>query len=227
VLQEGLANRVLARGNILSVPRVHPSNAQVVEQVLVLCHRGRVDNAFPSPTLPADSRAEVFVSYLDYFRGTIIAKTEGLSEDERRSSRLPSGWTPLELLKHLTFVELRWLEWGFEGRRVEDPWGDRRNGRWWVAPEETVEELIAALRAQAARTRAVTETTDLDSVASSTSIGHFRWFGQRGVHPGGAAGETHSLSATAASRSREARSLSALVALARGSRFSSLSCDQS
>ena len=48
---------------------------------------------------------------------------------ELRSSRLPSGWTPLELVKHLRYVELRWLEWGFEGRDVGDPWGDREGDR--------------------------------------------------------------------------------------------------
>ena len=33
---------------------------------------------------------------------------------------------------------------GFEGRRVDDPWGDQRDGRWYVSPEETAEDLIAA-----------------------------------------------------------------------------------
>lgn len=56
--------------------------------------------------IPVDSRAEVFLGYLDYFRDRIISKVEGLNEDERRRSRLPSGWTPRELVKHL---ELRWL----------------------------------------------------------------------------------------------------------------------
>ncbi len=66
-----------------------------------------------------------------------MTKTEGLSEEERRHSRLPSGWTPRELVKHLTFVELRWLEWGFEGRQVLEPWGDQRGDRWYVGTDET------------------------------------------------------------------------------------------
>lgn len=119
---------------------------------------------FPSPTDPASSRAEVFVRYLDYFRSGVIGKVEGLPADELRRSRLPSGWTPLELLKHLTFVELRWIEWGFEGRDVADPWGDRREGRWHVADEETRESLVAALRAQGLHTRAVIEGVDLAEV---------------------------------------------------------------
>jgi len=127
-------------------------------------HRGAVDDIFPSPTDPVGSRTEIFLGYLDYIRERIVAKTEALGDEERRSSRLPSGWTPRELIKHLSFVELRWLEWGFEGRQVEDPWGDRRGDRWWVSPEQTTEGLIAALRAQAARSRAIIEATDLESI---------------------------------------------------------------
>ncbi len=65
------------------------------------------------------------------------------------------------MVKHLTYVELRWLEWGFEGRVVADPWGDRQDGRWHVAPDETPGELVAALHAQAARTRTIVESHDL------------------------------------------------------------------
>jgi uncharacterized damage-inducible protein DinB len=116
---------------------------------------------FPEPTVSAASRTEVFSRYLDYFRSRLVTKIESLPDGELRQSRLPSGWTPLELLKHLTFAETRWIEWGFAGRQVADPFGDSRGGRWYVAAEETRAELVAALHAQAARTRAVMETTDL------------------------------------------------------------------
>ncbi|MBA3309226.1 MAG: DUF664 domain-containing protein, partial [Nocardioidaceae bacterium] len=69
---------------------------------------------FPEPTQPVASRAGVFLGYLDYFRGVVVAKLEGLDDRELRQSRLPSGWTPLDLVKHLRYVELRWLVWGFQ-----------------------------------------------------------------------------------------------------------------
>jgi len=128
---------------------------------------------FPEPTTPASSRAEVFTRYLDYFRDRLAAKLRGLPERELRRSRLMSGWTPLELLKHLTFVELRWLEWGFEGRDVGDPWGDRRGDRWYVAPDETLTELLAAARAQAARSTAIIAAHGLDEVGQPSE----RWAG--------------------------------------------------
>ena len=116
---------------------------------------------FPEPTTPVPIRAEVFLGYLDYFRSRLVSKLEALPAGELRRSRLPSGWTPIELLKHLAYVELRWLEWGFEGRDVPEPWADSRDGRWYVAPGETLEQLVEGLRAQAARTRAVVESHDL------------------------------------------------------------------
>jgi uncharacterized damage-inducible protein DinB len=116
---------------------------------------------FPEPTAPAGSRAEVFGRYLGYFRDRLAAKLRLLPERELRHSRLLSGWSPLELLKHLTFVEMRWLEWGFEGRDVADPWGDRRDGRWYVAPDETLDGLLAALDAQAERSSRVIAGHDL------------------------------------------------------------------
>jgi len=119
---------------------------------------------FPSPTIPASSRTEVFLRYLDYFREVVVSKVLALDDAERRRSRLASGWTPLELVKHLRFVELRWIEWGFEGKQVPDPWGDRRDDRWYVDESETTEELVAALTAQGAHTRQAVESSELDTI---------------------------------------------------------------
>jgi uncharacterized damage-inducible protein DinB len=119
---------------------------------------------FPAPTVSIDAREDVFLGYLDYFRDRLVSKIADLPESELRSSRLPSGWTPLELLRHLTFVELRWFEWGFEGRPIALPWGDRQDDRWFVSPEETLDDLATALDAQAARTRAIVSDHDLAEV---------------------------------------------------------------
>src|SRR5215472_16655885 len=119
---------------------------------------------FPEPTSAAGSRTEVFLRYLDYFRDRLAAKLRALPDGELRTSRLPSGWTPLQLAKHLRYVELRWLEWGFEGRAVADPRGDRADGRWGTGPEETLPGLVADLLDQAGRTRAIVESHDLGEV---------------------------------------------------------------
>ena len=132
---------------------------------------------FPEPTDPAPSRAEVFLRYLEYFRSELVRRLEGLAQDELRRSRLPSGWMPIELIKHLTFVEMRWLEWGFEGRDVANPWGDNRDSRWYVGADETLPGLVAALTERAARTRAIVQAHDLAEIGKPGD----RW--DEGVDP--------------------------------------------
>lgn len=121
---------------------------------------------FPEPTAPAGSRTEVFLRYLDYFRESVVAKVSTLEEAELRRSRLPSGWTPLELLTHLRHVELRWIEWGFQGRDVAEPWGDRREDRWYVPAEVTGADLVAALLAQGTHTTEVVTAHDLADIGA-------------------------------------------------------------
>jgi hypothetical protein len=119
---------------------------------------------FPSPTAPRASRAEVFLGYLDYFRSVVVAKLEGLPDAALRGHRLPSGWVPLALLKHLVHMERRWIVWGFEGEPVAQPWADGRDGPWFLAADDTLPGLVTALHRQAARTRAVVEAHDLSDV---------------------------------------------------------------
>lgn len=124
-------------------------------------HTWRMSIPFPEPTAPASSRADVFVGYLDYFRARVIDRINSLAEHEVRNSRLSSGWTPIELVQHLAFVELRWIEWGFEGRKFADPWGDEREGRWYVQSDSTREQVVARLTAQGDHTRRVIRTHNL------------------------------------------------------------------
>ncbi len=128
---------------------------------------------FPEPTDPRPTRADVFLGYLDYFRSVLLAKLEGLTDEELRTSRLPSGWTPMALLKRVTHVELRWLVWGFEGSDVREPWGDTRDGRWYVRHEESFAELVLALEAQAAISRSVVGAHKLSDVGQPGA----RWEG--------------------------------------------------
>jgi uncharacterized damage-inducible protein DinB len=116
---------------------------------------------YPEPTSPNDDQREVLLDYLAYYRSVVVDKLQGLDDEALRVSTLPSGWSPIELLNHLIHVERRWLEWGFEGRDVGDPWADARDDRWYVAPEVTLDELVAGLREQAARSDGVIRAHDL------------------------------------------------------------------
>ena len=116
-----------------------------------------------------------WAAYLDWVREEIVDAVLALPETERRTSRLPSGWTPVELLSHVLHMEQRWFVWGFLGEAVAEPWGDwtvdepwdeEAEGRWHVAADITAEELVARLRAVGDRTRAVLRDFPLDATAS-------------------------------------------------------------
>ncbi|SFC42145.1 DinB family protein [Streptomyces aidingensis] len=119
----------------------------------------------PIPTPPAvreepssqlDDPHRLLAEYLDFYRETILAKLDGLTESQLRASRVPSGWTPLELLWHLAHVERRWLRWGFEGEDVSAPWGDHGTGKGWSVPQGvTAEEVVARYRNQCERSREI------------------------------------------------------------------------
>ena len=132
----------------------------------------------PAKTGPAG--AERWIGYLDWVRGDLIEGVLGLSSDDQRTARVPSGWTPLELLSHVLHMEQRWFVWGFLGEQVEQPWGDwnvdepwrsddsdetRPDARWTVPPATTAQELAERLRRIGERTTAVLRSHALEARA--------------------------------------------------------------
>jgi hypothetical protein len=113
---------------------------------------------------------ELHLQYLDRYRAIIETKLAGLSDDDLRSSQLPSGWTPLELLKHLVFVERRWLRWGFAAEQVDHPWGDSGDdpdGRWEIGADDTLEGLLARLHEGGEHTRELATGVDPATLAAA------------------------------------------------------------
>jgi hypothetical protein len=117
---------------------------------------------FPSPTIPISDERQVLLGYLDFFREVVRTKVGNLPPTDQGVSALPSGWTPLELMNHLRHVERRWLQWGFAGEAISDPWADELDGRWHT--DETFATLSDQMDQQAAVTRAVVESHDLEDV---------------------------------------------------------------
>jgi hypothetical protein len=120
----------------------------------------------PPETL-ADPR-ELLVGFLDFYRQAVLRKLDGMPEEELRRSRLPSGWTPLELLKHLAGVERRWFRWGFAAERFDEPWLENGpDGTWYVGPEETADDVKALFLDECARSRRIVAGAWLGDVAAS------------------------------------------------------------
>ena len=105
-----------------------------------------------------------FSDILTISRSVVLAKLQDLPDEQLRTSLLPSGWTPLGLLKHLTYVEMRWFGWGFEGGAGRPAMGDSWEGRWFVSDDETLPTLAEALQRQAERTRAIVRAHKLTEI---------------------------------------------------------------
>lgn len=106
--------------------------------------------------------AEMFSDYLDWYRETAVAKVAALPPEAQRSSLVPSGWSPLELLNHLAHMEQRWFVWGFLGEQVAEPRGDRDGDRWSVAQSRTVDDVVGFLRDVGRRTSGILASTPLE-----------------------------------------------------------------
>jgi hypothetical protein len=120
-------------------------------------------DALQEPSDTASDPLELLLAFLDSYRVAVKRKVEGLSDQQLRASPVPSGWTPLELVNHLTYMERRWLEWGFAARAVPEPWGDceRDTERWRVAGGRSTVDVLAALHAVGERTRELTAGVEL------------------------------------------------------------------
>ena len=130
-----------------------------------------LDPTLPAAVLPEPGSgtadpATLFARYLDYYRATVLRKVASLSPEQGRRSRLPSGWTPLELLSHVAHMERRWFVWGFLGEAVADPWGDASDDRWLVPGGVSVQDLATLLARTGERTTRVLASQPLQARAA-------------------------------------------------------------
>ena len=131
----------------------------------------RVSNDTQEPSKTGRPGAERWVAYLAWLREDLIGGVLSLPPEEQRRSRVPSGWSPIDLLSHVLHMEQRWFVWGFLGEAVAEPWGDwdvpdpsaSPDARWAVDDRVTAEELAARLRAIGESTRSVLREHPLDA----------------------------------------------------------------
>ncbi|MEW9533913.1 DinB family protein [Microbispora sp. NPDC049125] len=114
-----------------------------------------------APTSTMTTEAAALRHYLDAQRTSALAILDGLTEEQLRTSVLPSGWTPLGLIKHLGYAERHWFQTVFRGTPTEVPWPDD-DGEALTA-EHPVAEVFAFYREQCERANAILATTPLDA----------------------------------------------------------------
>ncbi|TIC85527.1 DUF664 domain-containing protein [Nocardioides sp. GY 10127] len=85
------------------------------------------------PSADDETRA-MLLAWLGSKRRHVLAQVEAMTPEDRRTARLPSGWTPLGLVQHLTVdVERFWFAHTLAGEDVDLPEG---YAGWQVAAVE-------------------------------------------------------------------------------------------
>jgi uncharacterized damage-inducible protein DinB len=120
----------------------------------------------PDPPLIADER-EMLRAFLDFHRGTIAMKCEGLSdEDLRRQSMPPSTLSLLGLVRHMAEVERTWFRKVVNGEDLPLVWSDENDYQVaYDATGSTRAEAFAAWEAEVEHSRRIErEAESLDII---------------------------------------------------------------
>jgi len=89
---------------------------------------------------------ELLLDRLADQRRHVLTQLEGLSEEQLRRPVLPSGWSCLGLVRHLTLSDERyWFEVVMAGGPL-DFWPEGDNGDWKVGPDEPAADVVDAYR---------------------------------------------------------------------------------
>jgi uncharacterized damage-inducible protein DinB len=131
---------------------------------------------------PATDEHTSLNQFLDYQRATLLQKTDGLGHAELNAALAPSTLTLAGLLKHLAYVEDRWIQSRFLGRTDDElepwgsaPWHEDRDWEFTSAALDDPEELRELYRAACERTRRATTGRGLHEIVASPGTNGELW----------------------------------------------------
>jgi len=111
-------------------------------------------------------------------RQHVIDQLDGLTDDEVRRPVLPSGWSCLGLVRHLTLSDERyWFEVVVAGDAL-DFWPEGDNGDWQVEPTESPADVVEAYRLAIRRSDVIVSTRELDDAPAKPED----WWESAGLH---------------------------------------------
>ncbi|MDF1602528.1 DinB family protein [Nocardioides sp. YIM 152315] len=109
-------------------------------------------------------------------RRHVLDQVEGLGDDQLRRPVLPSGWTCLGLLRHLTLSDERyWFGVVMAGQPL-DFWPEGTNADWLVRDDESAASVISAYRAAIDGSDAIIADLALDAPPAT----HEEWWAESG-----------------------------------------------
>jgi len=119
------------------------------------------------PPAQADEK-EMLIAFLDYYRDSLILKSEGLTDEQARTCAVPpSDLNITGLIRHMAEVERHWfqrwfIENGAEPIFYSDEDGD---GDIHTGPNDTLADAIEAWEKEVQRAREITAEAHPDDVA--------------------------------------------------------------
>ena len=108
---------------------------------------------------------DALCAFLDKQRDALIRKIEGVSDADARKTPTVSSLSLLNLIKHSAVWERRWFQIIFDGRDFPDEWPtveEDEDSDFYLGDDDTVESLLAYYAEQAAVSREISRTADLD-----------------------------------------------------------------
>lgn len=109
-----------------------------------------------------NDETEALTQALNAQREHITGALDGLSEDDLRRAVLPSGWTPLGLVRHLAMdVERFWFRAAVAGEKVELCSGAEA---WEIPPGMSGAAVIDFYRGEIAAADAIIAATPIDAM---------------------------------------------------------------
>jgi uncharacterized damage-inducible protein DinB/predicted enzyme related to lactoylglutathione lyase len=119
------------------------------------------------PPLHTAGERELLEQLLDWYRDGVVAKVEGLAQDDATTSPLRSGTTVAGLVKHLALVEDSWFTDRLGGGGEPEPWAsapfdEDPDWEFHSAAGEPLEASVELYRQACARSRAVAAARGLD-----------------------------------------------------------------
>jgi len=102
---------------------------------------------------------ETLNGFADWYRQVVVNKVDGLSRDDATRVMTPTGLSPLGIVKHLAWAETGWFRdtFGGESARGDVPVDES----FVVAPDDTVESVIASYRDACEHSRRVVRAAPL------------------------------------------------------------------
>ncbi len=124
----------------------------------------------PVPPMNADERA-MLESWLDFYRATLAAKCDGLSDEQLRTAAAPpSELTLLGLLQHVAEVERNWFRRVLAGEHASPIYGPRdhpegHDGGFELSPQSSHGAALDIWQHEIAQARANCATRALEDTS--------------------------------------------------------------